>query len=379
MVPLEVDMKARLAAAVLASAIVGPAWVMSDPARQAPVTVHEWGTFTAIAGQDGRPVQWLPLSGSDDLPCFVHRARGIPPKSALWTTVRMETPVLYFYGATRSRLSVDVRFPLGLVTEYFPSAKTRGGSISWPDVRVVPGSNVALPIEEGSSHYYAARHADAAPVRVGAQTERFLFYRGAGSFPLPISAIGTADEDVKLENLGGEPLGFAIVFERRGELVGYRIVRQWSGSTVVQRPSPGGSLASLRADLERELAAQGLFPREAAAMVETWRDSWFEEGARVFYLIPQRSVDAILPLRITPAPSETVRVFVGRLELLTATTLRDVTAAAEADDLVALRKYDRFLMPIGERLAATGATAEVRRRVQSVIASLSAAPARCGT
>jgi hypothetical protein len=34
---------------------------------------------------------------------------------------------------------------------------------------------------------------------------------------------------------------------------------------------------------------------KAAAMVETWRDSWFEEGTRLFYFLPQVTVDRILP------------------------------------------------------------------------------------
>lgn len=36
-------------------------------------SVHEWGTFTSIAGMDGGAVGWTPLSGRDDLPCFVDR------------------------------------------------------------------------------------------------------------------------------------------------------------------------------------------------------------------------------------------------------------------------------------------------------------------
>jgi hypothetical protein len=31
------------------------------------LTVHERGTFTAVAGPDGQPVEWLPLAGSTDL------------------------------------------------------------------------------------------------------------------------------------------------------------------------------------------------------------------------------------------------------------------------------------------------------------------------
>ena len=37
------------------------------------LTVHEWGTFTTVAGKGGRAIDWLPLSGPVDLPCFVVR------------------------------------------------------------------------------------------------------------------------------------------------------------------------------------------------------------------------------------------------------------------------------------------------------------------
>ena len=42
----------------------------------------------------------------------------------------------------------------------------------------------------------------------------------------------------------------------------------------------------LRNDLEAALIAQGLFPKEAQAMVATWNDSWFEEGSRLIYILP---------------------------------------------------------------------------------------------
>src|SRR5258708_14050037 len=31
------------------------------------LVAHEWGTFTSVAGQDGGPVRWAPLSGPSDL------------------------------------------------------------------------------------------------------------------------------------------------------------------------------------------------------------------------------------------------------------------------------------------------------------------------
>ena len=52
-------------------------------------------------------------------------------------------------------------------------------------------------------------------------------------------------------------------------------------------------------------------------MLETWRDSWFEEGLRVFYVLPRAQTDAVLPVTIEPRPSELVRVLVGRVEVIT--------------------------------------------------------------
>lgn len=53
-------------------------------------------------------------------------------------------------------------------------------------------------------------------------------------------------------------------------------------------------------------------------MVQTWRDSWFEEqGLRVLYLLPRSWTDEVLPLSIVPAPRELVRVMVGRAEVIT--------------------------------------------------------------
>jgi hypothetical protein len=37
------------------------------------LVVHEWGTFTSVAGRDGAAMEWAPLSGTPDLPCFVDK------------------------------------------------------------------------------------------------------------------------------------------------------------------------------------------------------------------------------------------------------------------------------------------------------------------
>ena len=341
------------------------------------LTVHEWGTFTAVAGEDGRPVQWFALSGPADLPCFVKRAPGLPDKSRLWATVRMETPVLYFYAPAETKVDVNVRFPLGLMTEYFPPADVRGGSISWPDVRIAPGGAAAFPVAEGTtSHYYLARETAAAPLRVGSDSERFLFYRGVGSFPLPIAATVGASGDVIVTNPNGQPIATVVLFENYRGAIGYRAVDLQAKTTTIRRPVAGASVASLTAELEQLLTSRGLFAKEAAAMVATWRESWFEEGTRLLYVMPSQAVDAVLPLRIRPRPADIVRVFVGRLEVITPEVLEEVSQAARQSDWTSLSKYARFLHPITDRIAGASASADRvlrEQQLRSAAATVSAA------
>src|SRR5262245_40034329 len=89
---------------------------MGHPAQ---LIVHEWGTFTSVAGADGQAVLWTAQGGPADLPCFVRRNQ-FNPKGGLWGTVRMETPVLYFYAPREVDVRVQVKFHRGLITEWFP-------------------------------------------------------------------------------------------------------------------------------------------------------------------------------------------------------------------------------------------------------------------
>lgn len=366
-------MKKRLGVVVLTVTTIGgaPAAVPRTPGASdgSRLTVHEWGTFTSVAGPDGEAVQWRPLTGPSDLPCFVTTLNpnsvklnvqgGIPGLKAL---VRMETPVLYFYSpsATTARVSVD--FPKGLFSEWYPQAtvgiapeensRQLRWQIKWSNVEIAPGAKEAFPTEPDGSHYYAARETDAAPVTANSQQEKFLFYRGIASFPVPVKATVARDGNIAVAQGTDQLVDTFILFERRGDGFGYRVVSTDRSELTIARPTLDGTLESLKQDLRNMLIERGLYPREAAAMVETWRDSWFEEGTRVFYIVAPRAVDAILPLTFSPAPSKVARAFVGRMEVITDRTLQDVKdAIAEADD-AALAPYARFLEPIASRLLA---------------------------
>ena len=291
------------------------------------LTVHEWGTFTSVAGSDGRPLEWQPLAASgspqDELPCFVERY-AIGAKTILGGTVRMETPVLYFYSPRERTVSVKVDFPQGLITEWYPKASQISpkslanglggreypapGRIEWSSVRIQPGAEEKFPIGSLPSHYYQARDTDAAPVLVNGQNEKFLFYRGVGRF------------------------------KWRGDSA-----RSLAFETGQDRDAAAGKMEAM-------LIASGLFPVEAKAMVATWRDSWFEDGSRVLYILSGPDVDKFLPLTIDPKPANIRRVFVGRMEIMTDAMVAAAKDAVRRGDMALLAKHGRFLDPVLWRL-----------------------------
>jgi hypothetical protein len=337
-------------------------------ARVKGLTVHEWGTFTSVAGPDGTAVDWLPAGGPTDLPCFVS-VSGASPKGltlaqqggrANVAKVRMETPVLYFYSPEAQFVNVKVSFPRGLITEWYPGTASlqpgmfdahkifpnMTGTIQWTNVKIMPGATPEFPIDETPSHYYAARQTAAAPLQVGKQFEKFLFYRGVASFDPPISARASADGAVTVTSLSGERIPQVILFENRGGRIGYRLSRDVGNSVTLPRPELTASFKSLQLELEQVLQAEGMYPREARAMVETWKDTWFEQGTRVFYIVPTAAVDSILPLEVTPKPIHVARAFVGRMEVITPATLEEVKNAVSRHDRQMMEPYGRFLEPI---------------------------------
>jgi len=187
----------------------------------APFVTHEWGTFTSVAREDGTAVEWAPLLGPSDLPCFVSRDRQIR-KVALRGLVRMETPVLYFYARQPATLSIHVDFPQGLITEWYPNplpaapqrqtVRNSTSSIEWKQVRVIPGTDLSYPVTKGASHYYSARNTDATPLRIGDQQEKMIFYRGVGDFAPPLRARYDSEGKLEIRNTGSKAIPFAIVF-----------------------------------------------------------------------------------------------------------------------------------------------------------------------
>jgi hypothetical protein len=391
--------------AVLGFGAAGLTVVAADVQEaRAPLTVHEWGTCTTVAGPDGQAQEWLPLGGPTDLPCFVEtydnrlfkfipgaQAGALGPllnydaaRKGLRGTVRMETPVLYFYADRAMDVSVSVSFPRGLFTEWYPEAKVvqqpswanvlkmspnGKATMTWPAVSIRPGTRPVLPEEDAPSHYYEARRTDAAHVQVNGQDEKFLFYRGVGGFGVPLAAMPAKGHQLIVRNVSTDPIPHVLVFTNRGGKIGYRLERDLTGERLIDLPALTFTMQDLRRDLIAILVAEGLYRREADAMINTWRDTWFEEGTRVLYIVPKPAVEAMLPLQISPAPVAIARVFVGRMDVITADHLADVRQAMASNDQAALARHGRLLSVFGERILATTTAPVEKARIEALLRS----------
>lgn len=362
------------------------------------LVVHEWGTFTSIAGKNGVSLEWRPLNGASDLPGFVYDVGGLAGGTGLRhaercikcnyeALVRMETPVIYFYADRETTVSVRVDFSKGKITEWYPQARAvynpgphderNPSTLDWGRIRVLPGAEESFPVEAKPSHYYPARETDAAPLRVcgvkGEQREKFLFYRGVGTFDQPLS-VKLDDGRVVAKSTGQENIPQLILFENRGGNIGYQIRSSIDRETLLDRPALGQTQESLERDLGAMLVAQGLYEKEALAMIKTWRDSWFEEGLRVFYIVPRKVTDSILPLTIEPQPSEVSRVLVGRIEIITPEMEREIESSladsSRAVNDVAeeiMRRHGRFAEPVLKDVLEKTNDLELRARIQQII------------
>ena len=101
-------------------------------------------------------------------------------------------------------------------------------------------------------------------------------------------------------------------------------------------------------------------------MVNTWRSSWFgEEGTRLLYFVPQKLTDELLPLTVEPKPAETVRVLVGRLDLMSpeqeaavTQVVKESAAARRVAVEEARESGGQFKYPLPEAVRKLGRLAE---------------------
>jgi hypothetical protein len=365
------------------------------------VIVHEWGTFTSLQDENGQAIGGINVD-DEPVPEFVwgayavrgehhkdanHAGFDLPPHTNFskgWmpadqdVTMRLETPVIYFYppkGIAPSvvpALNVHVDFCGGLLSQYYPYAQDSGFPSAFPrDQKVEIGDyktgldwmsvrlgSMRAPVKTDEPVWTTPRETAAAPVEVMApvydgkggfnqtpQSEHFLFYRGIGHLDSPLTLIQKNDREDKndrylmlRQTVNGQPVPDVFSQFRTAWIVEIRGNGLCAFRSAVITPSTSdlgyygmgkisthfdardfstANLAELKDFMHDALVKEGLYDDEATAMLKTWDLSYFKSpGLRFFYMVPRAWVDKELPLTITGATTQITRVMVGRIELI---------------------------------------------------------------
>ena len=187
--------------------------------------------------------------------------------------------------------------------------------------------------------------------------EKFLFYRGVGNFELPLSLKMPNDKTLLLNNSGDEDISYVFIYEKWPE----ENPRVWwtgglsaGGQKEVEAPETSLTDEAMEAAFKEFIEAlteAGLYEKEAKSMLNTWHESYFNSyGIKVFWVVPPKLTDKILPIQLDPAPSELERVLVGRSEILSPSFERQLVTEIYGKEQLNPWTKDRYYLAYMERV-----------------------------
>lgn len=367
---------------------------------------HEWGTFTSLVGSDGITQDGM-YHEDEKLPEFVHGFGAIaqpepppaapPPRPAPLPppdrpcrgkgcfdftfydsnviTQKMETPVIYFYTDARRTVTVNVRFPEGVVTETYPAPiatspsrgnirEAKNGNTTFR-VDVFPEMTGNLPFVANDNIYGHARNVASNVLRSGNEVEKFIFYRGIGKFQPRLGMKSEGGHLYFQPERGRVPVaaflvhvdgsGYGQMFQVQGLSAGRQTVvsrGELDRLSGIREPYSHYLRGARMGDaLVNALESAGLYTDEARAMVKTWEHGYLKvPGLRLLYVLPRTEVDTVLPLTITPVPESVERAFVARIEILRDTEEQSLVERVKSDTTLRASDFGRFAEPILRRL-----------------------------
>lgn len=360
--------------------IVLTALFLALSASAQTLTVHEWGTFTTLRGSDGGVLSGLYIE-EEQLPPFVYHHPGFSPDPIIETngyravkdvTVKMETPVLYFYSPKEQNVKVHVDFPNGTISQWYPErsggeltptsdtidlGKPMTGSIDWDVTILDPKTTEQMTQQQVNQKWYAPRQTDANLVKnLGGEIEKYLFYRGLANFTLPIEVKFIDNNHLSVTNSSDLSIPFIYIYDKvmssdtANQIWGIGPL-QPKETKVFTRPSTYYD-DQLTEEFYIALKEAGLTAKEASAMLQTWTDGYFQTpGFKVFWIVPRELTDMILPINITPTPDSLERVLVGKSEIMTPMLEAELLADYKAGNMDKWKNhhyYHAFMQRIGQ-------------------------------
>jgi hypothetical protein len=327
----------------IAAGTGGLAALSLRPQDDPGLVVHEWGIVTAIAGTAHSSLRTAGCTregGKEVDPT-------LPPFVLTWDRfignaidlngdfVQVRKPIVYFYSKKRTTASVKVSVPTGAPAAWWPPGATysprpdyhgpsrlgktgprlkeirpKDGSLRWASVDIDPART---GFEEAKGWWETARKTDATPVVCGRKAEKFLYYDALVTYDPQVNVDWRKGGRVRLKNASSDSFHHlfavrvkagAVLFAYRGELK--------SGEDALlslEKGTPG--------TLAETLVASGLYAKEAAGLVDIWREEFFSiDGTRILMVASRAAYDRLLPIEIAPVPKELQRVLFVQLECL---------------------------------------------------------------
>ncbi len=371
--------------------------------------LHEWGTFTSVSGSDGILLGGLQIE-EERLPTFVYALDGMQNTGPGFSkgfrsqrplrnvTIKMETPVIYFYSDKPFHAHVEVGFNGGAISQWYPQrsggesvpkatkpigldpgkiapytpakldafklaggidfATKRTGAIQWEVDVLGKDANRGLAFKYGETlNWVYPRNPKANLLKVAGskgqpdEYEDYLFYRGVGKFPLPVKFTVGIDEAITISNTSKEAIPFLFVHEITPTgITRYHAIHQGIEAGKTLKISVGDLKTNAKwqrpvyQEMFKGLTATGLFTEEAHGMIQTWWHSYFSRpGLRVFWVVPTTDTNEILPLNVKPAPTKIVRTLVGRSEILRPSFENNLVKAYTETDKKKRQKWNQYM------------------------------------
>ena len=347
------------------------------------LTVHEWGTFTTLHGSSGGTLSGLYFE-EEQLPSFVYHFPGFSPDPAIAyngyipckdVTVKMETPVLYFYSSVEKQVQVHVDFPKGAISQWYPNRSggeamptgssvdfdnpERNGSIDWKATVLDPKTTEKLTQTANiTAKWDAPRQTNSNLVKNDqGEVEKYLFYRGLANFSLPVSVSFNNQGILTLTNSSNLDIPYIYVYDHSD----MDSVSVWASGPLSAGETKTISRATKyyhddfsipeRIDFLTALKVGGLNLLEASALLQTWEEGYFQTpGFKVFWIVPRSMTDAILPITISPKPDDLQRVLVAKTEILTPAFEQQLISYYKANGNLDQWKADRYHIAYTQRL-----------------------------
>lgn len=305
--------RALLLSTLIAIGLIAPG-SDAEAQRDAPgLVAHEWGVWKI---EQGRPTL---AELAAESPAFVIRAPGapaavpLPPPGIVVPPAPpgiigprppqvARKPVMFLYADRPTDVTVDVGFAGGQPWLYYPVATPTGAGLRWEGT-LYPSAQAVLPAAAPGHFWHDLRAVSPAlfVTAGGGSAERFLFYDGPVRFERSF-LIARRDGGALVTPMSTER---SLWLVSNGRFTESEVLRHDGTSRLVTE----GDMATLSARLRAELEARGLTTPEARSLLDTWRDELFASPApRAIYFVPRDSYDRMLPVRITPAPVDLVRV-----------------------------------------------------------------------